>query len=1036
MNPYALLSLLGFAIFLFLGAFVLFINPRQRMNQMFMILCTVFAYWGITEFGFRNAHTYEEAILWFKLFSFWHVSLAILVHFVLVFTEKKRLLKHPLTYAALYGPALALVALDFIKNSMVGTPVQAPWGWTFEMHGSLRSVHFMADALWIISSCLTATVLSVSYYFSIKNKTRKKQAKYVALGLCIPILTGLVTYLLDVYTSVRIPEFTTSTFAITSLLIGYGIWKHRLFTLTAANAAENIISTMSDGLIIVNNEDRIQMVNDAACRMLETDKASLVGRPLDDIFADTDLSPALSDRTWFFTMLSAGSISDIQMSLAASGGRIVPVSMSASALRDDGGEIAGMVFICRDVTERKHAEEALRATRDELEAMVAQRTAELEQQSEQLKLELANRMMAEEEVRNSEKRYRAIVEDHTELICRFLPDTTLTFVNAAFCRYFGTAQEELVGHPLRSLIAAPDQEAFVKHIAELAMTNRAAPLECRVRAHSGAERWQQLIVRPLYDEASAFIEFQAIGVDVTDRKAAEDALAAEKERLAVTLTSIADGVITTDTSGKILLINNVAGQLTGWRQDEASGRHIDDCLYVVNERTMSRHDNPLGAIIAKQGAVSFDEDVLLVARDGARRSISYVGAPIRDRQDSIIGMVLVFRDITDRRTLENELFKSRKLESMGVLAAGIAGDFSAILSDIITHLFTAKIYLKAGDDSYRHITDAEAAAFRASRLTKQLLTFSKGGAPVKERASIRTLIEDSVGFSLSGSSASYRLDLPDDLLPVEIDRGQIDQVISNIVINADQAMPEGGTITVRAQNVTIGANSEQAPTHIVHASNLEPGSYVCISVIDEGAGIPKENLEKIFDPYFTTKPNCNGLGLTSAYSIVKKHNGYITVSSEPGKGAAFSVYLPALIEKPAEEGTGAAKRKKLRLLVLDEDESVRETAGGMLKKFGFDVEYAQQWDELFARYKSAMGSQHPFVAVFVDWDGGSEEYLRMLHGMDPGVKVLVSTRDPASAAAADLGRFGVVDSVLKPFSIEALSAALQKAVKVKIAAAK
>jgi len=190
-------------------------------------------------------------------------------------------------------------------------------------------------------------------------------------------------------------------------------------------------------------------------------------------------------------------------------------------------------------------------------------------------------------------------------------------------------------------------------------------------------------------------------------------------------------VITTDTAGRIRLVNSAGGRLTGWPQSEAFGRNIDECLYLVNERSMARRPNPLSDIVATRGDVSIDDDTLLVARDGSRRSISCIGAPIKETSGRIVGMVLVIRDITDRKTLEAELFKARKLESMGVLAAGIANDFSVILSEIVTHLFAAKIFLKAGDDAYRSITSAEAAAFRASRITKQLLTFSKGGALVR-----------------------------------------------------------------------------------------------------------------------------------------------------------------------------------------------------------------------------------------------------------------------------------------------------------------
>ena len=1019
MNPYALLSLLGCALCICLGAFVLLRNPRMPVNRMFMMLCVSFAYWGFTEYGLRMSDTIGDAAFWLSLFALWHISLAVLLHFTLVFTEKKRLLDTPVTFVVIYAPAVAFVILDLWKHFMLGSPVKVYWGWTYTIE---RNALFTLDIMWVFAMGIASAALAVHYFFLVKNRARKKQAKYVALGILVPIATGLVTYFVELQTGKQIPEFTTSTFALAAMLIGYGIWKHRLFNLTPAMAADNIISTMTDGLIIVNDEDTIRMVNNAMCKMLAMVKDELIGRPLDAILADSPPTPALSDRTWFSTFLSAGCISDIPASLKASNQRMVPVSLSASTLKDDNDEISGMVFICRDITERKRAEEALQDARSELESKVALRT-------EELNIELANRMLAEEEIRNSERRYRGIVEDHTEIICRFLPDTTLTFVNTAFCRYFGAGQESLVGHPLLRIIASSDRDAFRAQMDECARSDKPAPIECRVRAKDGAVRWQHLVVRPLYDESAGFAEFQAVGADITDRKAAEDELAAEKERLAVTLASIGDAVITTDTAGRILLVNNAAARLVGWPQSEAFGRNIDECLYLVNERSMARRPDPLSDIVATRGDVSIDDDTLLVARDGSRRSISCIGAPIKEASGRIVGMVLVIRDITDRKTLEAELFKARKLESMGVLAAGIANDFSVILSEIVTHLFAAKIFLKAGDDAYRSITSAEAAAFRASRITKQLLTFSKGGALVKERSSIKALIEDSVGFSLSGSSATYRLDLPENLLPVDIDRGQIDQAMSNLVVNADQAMRAGGTISISARNVTIGANSERTGSHVVRDSNLEPGNYVCISIRDEGVGIPAENLEKIFDPYFTTKPNCNGIGLTTAYSIIRKHDGYITVSSEQGKGSTFNVYLPAETPDRGEADSQQKPGGKLRLLVLDADDSIRKSGGDLFGKFGMEADYAAQWDELFARYRSAQGTANPFAAVLVSWDETCREYLGMLVSMDSEARVLVCSTGEQLTDTTNVKGLGIAGCISKPFSIEELSEALQKVVK-------
>ncbi len=741
------------AICIFISIFVYFQNPRKQLNIVFMFMSLSFAFWMLSDIGLQLSRNVNEAHMWIKLFSFWNVSVSLLLHFTLIFTEKTRLRKKAITYIAIYVPCVVFCGLSLWKSFMSGSPIHTEHGWVLT---SPRNLIYYSDILW---SCIAAAIIIgtlVRFYFTTKETTKKKQVKYVALGFIFPICFGFASIFISMVTGIWKPEATTFPFFLTCCFIGYGMWKHRLFVLTPAIAADKIISTMTDGLLIVNDDGTIQTVNDALCNMLGYKKGELIGIKSERLFADISNSRPMSDKTWFYNMQTSGNICDIETSFSAKNGNTIPVSLSASTLKDKKDVVHGMVFICRDITDRKNAEAALRAAHDELETKVTQRTAQLQQ---------AN------------------------------------------------------------------------------------------------------------------------------------------ERLAVTLSGIGDGVITTDIHGKIILINNVAELLTGCGRESIEGKHIDDCVYIINERNKKRVTDILPSIISSRRTLNCEDGWELVSKDGIKRLISGSAAPINNAQNEIIGMVLVLHDMTDHKILENELFKTRKLESMGILAEGIAGDFSNILSEIATHLFTAKIHLKPYDESYKYITEAEAAAFRASRLTKQLLTFSISGAPVKERTSIKRLIEDAVGFCLSGSTTTYQLDLPDDLYPVEIDRGQIDQVINNLVVNADQAMVGGGTIAISAHNTVIDqAGSSHIPSQIIHASQMKEGVYVCISVRDEGAGISKEHIEKIFDPYFTTKENRNGLGLAAAYSIVKKHEGYITVDSKIGRGTTFCLFLPALsVEEKREE---------------------------------------------------------------------------------------------------------------------------------------
>lgn len=375
---------------------------------------------------------------------------------------------------------------------------------------------------------------------------------------------------------------------------------------------------------------------------------------------------------------------------------------------------------------------------------------------------------------------------------------------------------------------------------------------------------------------------EALSRELTRRIEAEQSLAAEKERLAVTLRSIGDGIITTDMGGKIVLINKIAEKLTGWIQEEAIGRPLREVFHIINEKTRLPCENPVEKVLETGGIVGLANHTALIARDGTERMLADSGAPIRDKEGKIIGVVLVFRDITEQKKMEEELLKASKLDSVGLLAGGIAHDFNNILTAILGNISLAKMD-KNLDEIFERITQAEKACLRVRDLTQQLLTFSKGGAPVKRVASIAELIRDSAIFALRGSNVRCDFSMPADLWPVEVDEGQISQVINNLVINAQQAMPAGGGIQVRCENIRVERGL---------ALPLEKGEYVKISIEDHGVGIPKEYLQKIFDPYFTTKQKGSGLGLTTSYSIIKNHDGIITVESEVGVGTTFGVYLP------------------------------------------------------------------------------------------------------------------------------------------------
>ena len=529
-------------------------------------------------------------------------------------------------------------------------------------------------------------------------------------------------------------------------------------------------------------------------------------------------------------------------------------------------------------------------------------------------------------------------------------------------------------------------------------------------------------------------------------------LSAQKERLAVTLRSIGEGVISTDTDGKIVLVNRVAEVLTGWREVDALGKDLSEVFRIFDAETGEPRTSSVTKAIADGGRGPADEyarratnetrarrgtnetpaarrwsdgtrrpggadGTLLVDNSGSERFIAYRGAPIRDRSGELAGAVVVFHDVSEEKRVEQELQRAQRLESVGLLAGGIAHDFNNFLTGILGNISLAKMTAAPDGKSADLLAQAERATMRATSLTKQLLTFSRGGLPVKELTAIGRLLEDAVGFALRGSNVKAELSIPDDLWDVEGDEGQLSQVLNNLVINADQAMPEGGQIEVRAENLTAGSRD----------TLLENGArYVMIAMRDSGIGIAAEQLPKIFDPYFSTKQKGRGLGLATAYSIIKQHDGLITADSELGVGSSFHVYLPAAesraergAERPAKRAAGFS-----RILVMDDEDFIREMLRRILEPEGYEVALSRDGGEAIETYLEAKRSGSPFDLVLVDLTirggMGGKEVARRLGEIDPQVKIIVASGYFTDPVVARYREYGFAATLIKPFSPEKL----------------
>lgn len=485
----------------------------------------------------------------------------------------------------------------------------------------------------------------------------------------------------------------------------------------------------------------------------------------------------------------------------------------------------------------------------------------------------------------------------------------------------------------------------------------------------------------------------------------EENIFTEKENLDVTLRSIADGIIVADINGKIIFMNNAAEKITGWRMKEALGERLI---------TVYRTSNQEGSSNSK--CFDFREHIFLFTKDGQQRVITDNGASIHDQNGKIIGVVIVFRDITEKWRMEEEIERTQRLEFVGNLAGGVAHDFNNILAVLLANIQLVRIIREKGGNIEKYLSGMEDAVKRASSLTKQLLTFAKGGDPIKKPTFLADLLRETVELGIKGTDLKCKFTFQDQLWPVEIDSGQISQVFNNLTNNAVQTIPNSGMIEVSAQNISI-TNRDILP--------LPLGDYIQITFKDNGPGISSEKLANIFDPYYLFDQKCNGLGLTVAYSIIKKHNGLIDVDSKLGAGTCFTIYLPAVKEAtPVQEMYLTPAQKGKKLLLMDDEAKIIELVGEMLNHLDYRVETAKNGTEALELFKQAKQANDPFDVIIMDLtvpgEMGGKEAISFLREYDPKVKAIVSSGYSNDPVMSDCKKYGFNGMVSKPYKIEEL----------------
>ncbi|MFT7686446.1 MAG: PAS domain S-box-containing protein [Candidatus Azotimanducaceae bacterium] len=480
-----------------------------------------------------------------------------------------------------------------------------------------------------------------------------------------------------------------------------------------------------------------------------------------------------------------------------------------------------------------------------------------------------------------------------------------------------------------------------------------------------------------------------------------------------------DPIFVKDEECRLLFVNDAFCTIFGLPRNEIIGKTLAEKV-LPSER---EHFLSVDRQVLKEGKEILCEETLTT--EGLQSKV------ILTRKNRFVDpegnyfLVGVIHDITERKQMEEELLKSKKIESVGLLAGGIAHDFNNIHTALFGNIQLALIKLPTDHPAFNNIQKAGQALEKATKLTQQLLTYAVGGDPILEMIDIEQVIQDSIKFSLSDSNIDTTLKMPENLWQVKADAGQISEVITNLIINADQAMPEEGALTFEAENIE---NVDHSLRYVTSQK------VVKLSIIDVGSGISAENLNQIFDPYFTTKKLGSGLGLATANSIINKHNGHISVVSELGTGTTFTIYLPAdgsthQTRETIASGTPEQRDSKVaHILLMDDDQMILDLLTEMIKSFGYTVESSVDGNEAIKKYIAAKKRDHPFDVVIMDLTipggMGGKEALQKLLAIDPAAKVIVSSGYSTDPVMAIYSEHGFKGRLVKPFNMEELREAL------------